>query len=146
MAKIYTVSLDDDERELLHQLTTKGQTKARRLKRAQILLLADQGKTDQHIKDALSVSIPTIERIRKRFVLEGLEEALSENPRKGKDPILDGKQEAHLVALACSEAPEGQAKWTMQLLADRLVELDIVETISRETVRRTLKKTTPSPG
>ena len=146
MAKLYIVSLDEDERQHLHELTTKGQTKARRLKRAQILLLADQGKTDQHINDALSVSIPTIERIRKRFVLEGLEEALSERPRKGKEPILDGKKEAHLVALACSEAPEGQAKWTMQLLADRLVELDIVETISRETVRRTLKKTTPSLG
>ena len=146
MAKLYIVSLDEDERQHLTELTTKGQTKARRLKRAQILLLADQGKTDQHIKDALAVSIPTIERIRKRFVLEGLEQALSEKPRKGKEPILDGKKEAHLVALACSDAPEGQGQWTMQLLADRLVELDIVETISRETVRRTLKKTTPSPG
>ena len=145
MAKLYIVSLNDDERDQLHELTSKGQTKARRLKRAQILLLADQGKTDQQIKDALAVSIPTIERIRKRFVLEGFEEALSEKPRKGKDPLLDGKQEAHLVAL-CSEAPEGQAQWTMQLLAERLVALDIVETISRETVRRTLKKTRPSPG
>ena len=146
MAKIYTVSLNDDERDHLRQLTSKGQTKARRLKRAQILLLADQGKTDQQIKDALSVSIPTIERIRKRFVLEGFEQALSEKPRKGKDPLLDGKQEAHLVALACSDAPEGRTTWTMQLLAERLVELDLVETISRETVRRTLKKTRPSPG
>lgn len=146
MAKIYTVSLNDDERDHLRQLTSKGQTKARRLKRAQILLLADQGKTDQQIKDALSVSIPTIERIRKRFVLEGFDEALSEKPRKGKDPLLDGKQEAHLVALACSDAPEGRTTWTMQLLAERLVELGIVERISRETVRRTLKKTRPSPG
>lgn len=146
MAKIYLVSLTDDERQHLHQLTTKGHTKARRLKRAQILLLADQGTTDQQIKDALSVSIPTIERIRKRFVVEGLEQALSEKPRKGKAPLLDGKQEAHLVALACSDAPEGQAKWTMQLLADRLVALELVETISRETVRRTLKKTTSSLG
>ncbi len=146
MAKIYRVTLTDDEQQQLLDLTSKGQTKARRLRRAQILLLADQQKTDKQIKDALTVSIATIERTRKRFVLEGFEAALSEKPRRGKDPLLDGKQEAHLVAQACSDAPEGRTSWTMQLLADRLIELDIVETISRETVRRTLKKTRPSLG
>ena len=146
MRKLYAVTLTDQERQHLRDLTSKGQTKARRLKRAQILLLADQGKSDPQIEEAFGTSRPTIERTRKRFVLEGFEAALSEKPRPGKVPLLDGKQEAYLVALACTDAPEGRQHWTMQLLAERLVELNIVDPISRETVRRTLKKATPSPG
>jgi transposase len=141
--KKYVVNLREEEKERLEDLTQKGQSKARRIRRANILLLAHEGMKDaQIIARALNATVTTVERVRKRFVEEGLEAALSERPRPGGKRKLDGHQEAYLVALACSGPPEGRKQWTMQLLADRLVELEVVEQISDETVRRTLKKGT----
>jgi transposase len=141
MAKKYHVTLTAGEREQLQALLYKGKHAVRKVKRAQILLAADSGQIDEAIAHTLSVHVNTVERIRKRFVEGGLDHALTENPRPGGKSKLDGKGEAVLVALACSEPPTGEAQWTMQLLADRLVELGVVEQISDETVRRHLKKT-----
>ena len=146
MATRYLVDLTDDERAELQALIGKGKGPARRLNRAHILLQADDGRSDPEIARALHVGASTVHRTRERFVTEGLLAALDERPRPGGPPKLDGKQEAFLVALACTEAPDGRGRWTMQLLADRLVALEQVATISDETVRRTLKKTSSSPG
>jgi transposase len=141
MPKRYIVDLAEDERAGLLALLRKGTAPARRLTRARILLLADEGGPDAAIAAALHVHAATVERTRRRFVEGGVERALRDKPRPGGRPKLDGKQAAHLVALACSAPPEGRSRWTMQLLADRLVELALVAAISDETVRRTLKKT-----
>jgi len=146
MAKKYVVDLADAERDSLRQLIRGGKARVRRVNRARILLLADRDRTDEEIAEALQLGRSTVERTRKRFVEEGLERALSERPRPGKARLLTGKQEAFLVALACSDPPEGRTRWTMQLLADRLIELKVIESITDETVRRLLKKTTSSPG
>jgi putative transposase len=111
-----------------------------------VLLRANEGATDDEIAQALHLGVSTVHRTRQRLVEEGLMPALNERPRPGKTPALNGKQEALLVALACSTPPEGRRRWTMQLLADRLVELQQVEAISHDTVRRLLKKTTSSRG
>jgi transposase len=139
--KKYLINLTDEERCELDQLTHKVLVKARKLKRAMILLKADEGLTDPQIMAALNVSRPTVERIRKRYVEGGLKKALNEDPRPGQRRKLDGRGEAHLIALACSQPPAGHDHWTLRLLAGKLVELDVVEAISYETVRRTLKKT-----
>lgn len=144
--KVYAVELTGEQRSRLLELVRKGEAKARMLTRARILLLSAEGKTDRAIAEVLQVNPQTVRNIRKRFVEEGLTAALQERPRPGAQPKLDGRQEAFLMALACSEPPEGREHWTMQLLADRLVELGVVESISDETVRRVLKKTTSSPG
>lgn len=115
-------------------------------KRAQILLLSEQGYKDQIIAERVGVSVATVERTRQKFVQQGLDEAITEKPRPGKPCKLDCKTEALLIATACSDAPEGRANWMMQLLADRLVALNKVERISDETVRRILKKTSLSRG
>lgn len=122
-------------------LTQKGKIGARTMKRAQILLKADEGWKDADIVSALDTSRPTVERTRRRFVEEGLTKALYDDPRPGPEPKFDGRVEAHLVALACSQSPDGHATWTLRLLADKLVELGVVEGISYETVRRRLQKT-----
>ena len=137
---MYFVNLTDEERQLLQGMTRKGTLKARQFKRAMILLKADAGLTDPQIVEAINVSRPTIERIRKRFVEGGLEKALNEDPRPGQRRKLDGRGEAILIATACSQAPEGHDHWAMRLLAGKLVELGVVESISHETVRSTLKK------
>ena len=144
--KRYIVKLSEEEKKDLHTLTHKGTCGVRKLRRAQMLMLADEGPTDEEIARALDGSVSTVERVRKRFVEEGLEAALSERLRPGARRKLDGRQEAYLLALASSDPPEGKKYWSMQLLADRLVELEIVEEISDETVRRTLKKGTSSRG
>jgi transposase len=141
-AKKYIVKLEADEREQLLEVTSKGEIGARKMKRAQILLKADEGWKDKAIVIALDTSRPTVERIRKRFVEGGLEKALHDDPRPGGKIKVDGRAEAHLIALACSDAPEGHDHWTLRLLSDKLVELDVVESISHETVRRHLKKMT----
>lgn len=146
MAKKYIVDLTDEERTELKKLLRGGKAGVRRLYRARVLLLADEGATDLVIAAALHLGKSTVERTRKRFVEGGVERALTDRPRPGKPRLLNGKQEAYLVALACSDPPEGRTEWTMQLLADRLIKLGIVESITDETVRRTLKKTTRSPG
>ena len=146
MTKGYVVDLMPDEREELLGLLKGGQARVRKTTRARILLLADEGRTDEGVAKVLLTSVSTVEQTRKRFVESGLERALNESSRPGGKRKLTGKQEAYLVALACSDPPEGKKRWSMQLLADRLVELELVEEISDETVRRTLKKGTLSRG
>ncbi len=150
--KKYIVSLTAEERKQLEQLTKTGKAPAYKINHARILLKADTnqeggGWTDQTISQALELSVSTIERVRQRFVEQSLEQALGRKPQqRRKARLLDGEQEAQLVALACSDPPEGQAKWSLRLLAERMVSLDYVETISYETVRQTLKKTNLSLG
>jgi transposase len=146
MAKRYIVTLTAAEREDLLALTKKGKIAARKLMRAHVLLQADARVSDEVIAAALHIGIATVERLRKRFVEEGLEASLTERPRPGGQRKLEGTQEAFLIALACSTPPEGRTCWTMPLLADRLVALGAVEAISDETVRRALKKTPAHRG
>jgi transposase len=147
MKKLYVVDLMKEEKAELLELVRKGEARVRKMNRAHILLLADEGRTDKDIAQALHTSPSTVERTRRRFVEGGLEHALNESPRPGGRRKLDGhQQEAYLVALACSDPPEGKKRWSMQMLADRLVELKVVDEISDETVRRTLKKGTLNRG
>lgn len=146
MPEKYHVTLTSEERLDLTQLTSRGTLSARKMKRAQILILADKGHRDETIAEMLSVGLSTIHRIRQKFVEGNIEFALSERPRPGGQKKLDGKAEAFLVATACSEPPAGRARWTMQLLTDRLIELNVVENLSSETVRRTLEKNNLSLG
>lgn len=139
--KKYIVDLNEEERQMLKEMTSKGEIKARKMRRAQLLLKADEGMSDPEIMTALGVSRPMVERVRKRFVEGGLGRALNDAPRPGQKRKLDGRAEAHLVAMACSDAPEGHDHWSLRLLAGRLVELGVVESICHETVRQTLKKT-----
>jgi transposase len=147
MPKRYRVRLSETERHSLQQLVRSGKTPARALTHARILLKADETEgapawQDEQIADALETSVPTVERTRKRFTQGGLDDALYHRPpRKTKPRKLDGHAEAHLIALSCSEPPKGRDHWTMQLLADRFVELYAGPPISDELVRRTLKKT-----
>jgi len=138
-AKKYIVDLTSEERQELLELTRKGSQSVRKVRRARILLKADEGWKDREIMAALDTSSTTVERTRKRFVEGGLGKALNEDPRPGQQRKLDGRGEAHLIALACSEAPAGHSHWTLRLLAGKLVELGVVDSISHETVRRTLK-------
>lgn len=144
--KVYVVDLTSEERDELLALLKGGEARVRKTNRARILLLADEGRTDQEVAEALLTSVSTVERTRKRFVEGRLGRALEEALRPGGERKLDGRQEAHLVVLACSDPPEGRQRWTMQLLADRLVEVGVVDRISDETVRRTLKRGTSSRG
>lgn len=144
--KKYIVDLTDEERSELLALTTKGTVRARKMKRAQILLMADEGRTDVQIMSALKVSRPCVERIRQRFVAGNLARALNDNPRPGARRKLSDRQEARVIAEACTPAPAGRKRWTIRLLTDRMVALQVVDSLSRETVRRVLKKTRSSPG
>jgi hypothetical protein len=151
MKKKYPVILTEAEREQLKSLIAAGTAPARKLTHARILLKADQnpegpGWVDEQIAEAVETSQPTVARVRKQYVKEGLEATLNRRaPNREYQRKLDGKQEAHLLALACSEPPEGRARWSLRLLADKLVELEIVEEeISYQTVRRILKKTPSS--
>lgn len=141
MQKLYKVELTEVERTELLALIGSGKADARRLRRARTLLLADAGRTDQAIAAALHIGHATVARTRKRFAQEKLPAALVERPRPGGERKLSAKQEAHLVALACSKPPEGKKRWALRMLADQMVELGVVEEISYETVRRSLKKT-----
>jgi transposase len=148
MKKKYPVILSEAQREQLKSLIAAGSAPARKLTHARILLKADQspegpGWVDEQVADAVEVSQPTVARVRKQYFEEGLEAALNRRPpNRHYQRKLDGEQEARILALACSEPPEGQARWSLRLLADRLVELEVVEDISYQTVRRTLKKRT----
>ena len=144
--KIYIVDLTEEEQTYLLDLIKSGKHAARKLNRARILLLANEGKADREIAEALHTSTPTVQRTRQRFVEGNLERALNEDPRPGAQKKLDERGEALLKALADSEPPEGRKKWTLQLLADRLVELRVVDSISYETVRQELKKSGLSLG
>jgi transposase len=138
MNVVYTVGLTADEREALRQRVSSGKGQARAIKRAQILLACDQGASEHEIARLLSCGTATIYRVKKRFVEEGLEEALGERSRPGARRKLSGREEAVLVALACSKPPTGRACWTLELLAGELVRLVVREGVSRETVRRRL--------
>ena len=146
MAKRYVVDLTDEERKQLRAVLKKGKVAARTVRRAHILLQAEAGERDTDIAATVHVGVATVERTRKRFVEEGLERALTERRRPGGQPKLGGKDEAFLVATACSAPPSGRTRWTLQLLADRLVEVGIVDALSEDTVRRPLKKTQSSRG
>ncbi len=141
MPKKYLVELSDEQKSQLLQIVKKGKASAREITRAHILLQADAGATDTEIAANLQTSLATVERTRKKFVQQGATQALKERPRPGAPRKLAGRQTAFLVALACSDPPSGHAHWTMQLLADRLVTLQVSDAVSDETVRRTLKKT-----
>ena len=153
MAKRYVVRLTDEERIQLKQLLAKKRLAAQKRKRAQILLKVDASKDgpgwiDTRIAEAFDVSVAAIENIRKRCVLEGLDAAIERKKqcRPSRQRILDGEKEARLVALCCSKVPAGRGRWTLRMLADELVELNIVESISHETVRSVLKKTNCNLG
>ena len=139
--KVYLVDLTDEEREQAIELTRKGKVSTRKVTRARVLLKADEGWTDEQIVAALDTSLSTVERTRKRWVEGGLQKALNDDPRPGAKRKLDGRGEAYLIALTCSEPPEDHEHWALRALADRLVELGIVDSLSHEAVRQTLKKT-----
>lgn len=151
--KRYIVTLTEDEREKLVALVSKGKHKSQKILNVLILLGCDEGEfqtkrsTNEEMARVLNISMRKIDRVKKRFVVDGLEVAL--HGRKGSriyKKKADGDFEAHLVALSCSEPPEGFARWSLRLLADKVVELDYIDSISHETVRRVLKKTKSSPG
>jgi len=152
MKKKYIVTLTQEEREKLQAMLSRGKAAARKLMHARILLKADRRPgsvepDDSTIAHEVQAGRATVERVRKAFVEEGVEAALV--PRKSCRQYrrkLDGDGEAHLVALACSQAPEGRSRWTLRLLADRMVQLEVVDHLSHETVRQVLKKTNSSPG
>lgn len=142
----YVVELSAAERSQLESMLRRGKSSARRQARARILLKADEGMLNQDIMQALDVSETMVYRARQRFVEEGVEAALDDKPRPGQRPKLDDKQCAHVIAIACSEAPEGHDHWTLRLLADKVVELGFAEAFSHEGVRAVLKKTSSSHG
>lgn len=150
--KKYIVTLTDEERTVLEELVNKGKNPAYKVNHARILLLADTnesggGWSDRDISQALKISVATIERVRQRLVEEGLSVALNRQEQQNRrQRLLDGEKEAHLIALTCSSPPEGQGRWTMKMLAERMVQLGHLESISNETVRQTLKKTNSSLG
>lgn len=152
MKKKYIVTLTQEERAVLQAMLSKGKAAARKLMHARILLKADAGDggpgwNDGQIADGLEVGRATVERVRKMFVEEGFDAALERRkPRRHYQRRLDGDGEARLIALACSQPPEGRSRWTLQLLADRMVQLEYVDQLSDQTVRRTLKKTSLSLG
>lgn len=144
-AKKYHVALTAEERTTLEQMLRRGKQSARRLTRARILLQAADGLRDDEIAEAVETSMPTVERTRKRFAAHRLH-ALDERPRPGKQPVLDERGEARLIAEACRQAPDGRKRWTLQLLADRVVALHLADACSKDTVWRGLKKTRSSRG
>lgn len=151
MAKKYRVTLSGAERDELTALIRKGKAAARKLAHARVLLQVDEaesgpGGTDEQTAGALNLSTRTVERVRERFVEQGLAAALLPQPSTRRyERAFDGAQEAQLIALACSEPPEGKSRWTLRLLAEQAVEWKIVDTVSHESVRQTLKKTNSSP-
>ena len=152
MKKTYIVTLTQAERQLLQTMLSRGKAAARKLMHARVLLKADvragrRALSDDEIAQEVEVGRATVERVRKQFVEEGLEAALDRRqPRRQYLRKLDGDGEAHLVALACSQAPAGHSRWTLRLLADRMVRLEYVDEVSKDTIARVLKKTNLSLG
>ncbi len=149
--KKYIVELTSEERKQLQQLVKKGKVPGYKIRHAQMLLKADQGNKgpgwpDVQVAEVFAAHVTTVERLRKRFVEQGLEAAMERNKRNNYARKLDGDAEAHLIAMACSDPPTGRSEWSLRLLADRLVELSVVDSISYMTVSRTLKKTNLSRG
>jgi hypothetical protein len=150
MSKRLTIQLNENERQELEQLISKGESPARVQRRARILLLSDRSQKQSlgtaETARAVMCSPGTVCNVKRRYLSGGLPEALYDKPRPGAKPKITGEVEAHLIALACSDPPEGQARWTLRLLADQLVELELVESISHVAVGAVLKKTNSSPG
>lgn len=144
--KLHQVSLTDQERQELSEYVHKGVHPSRVLNRVRVLLLSDAGKTDEQITEAVGVSLTTVFNLRRRFCAEGLYAALYEKPRPGQAPKITPRIEAQLCSIACSDPPEGRNRWTLRLLADRLVELELVDTLSHTAVADALKKMTLSRG
>ena len=145
MAKRHVVELTDDERAALDRSEAGSLTRRQRY-RVQVLLRADAGETDSKIAEELGVSLGTVANVRRRFAAGGIDSALFDKPRPGAVPVLDGKAEAIVIATACSPVPEGRATWTAGMLANRLVELPVVESVSEDRILRVLKKVNSSPG
>jgi len=141
MHKKYVIKLKNEEREKLNELTRKGEEKVRKLRRCQILLLSDEGKSDVEIAKVLKVTTGTVTNIRRRYANEGLESAINERRRPGAPRKYKGLESATITALACSTPPEGRGRWTLRLLADKVVELEMVNEISHMSIHRILKKT-----
>lgn len=141
MNKVHVVSLSQAEESQLTRLTVQGKESVRKVKRAHILLHAHVGKSDKAIAEQVGVSVPTVERIRRQYATAGLSAALQEKPRSGRPPGISGETRAKVTALACSTPPAGRSRWTLRLLADKVVELVEDESISYESVRTLLKKT-----
>jgi len=141
MKKQYKIELSQQERNQLTKLTRQGTEKVRKVKRAKILLLADEGKKDKEIAERVEVSVGTVERIRKRYAQEGLAGAVNEKPRSGRPISISAQTRAKVTALACTKAPEGRSQWTLRMLADKMVELEYIDSISYQSVRNILKKT-----
>ncbi len=137
----HKIDLTAEQKQQLLDIVKKGSSNAREIRRAHTLLMAYEGRTDKRISKTLHISIPTIERTRKQFCTEGLEITLKERPRSGKPPKLTSTAEAYLIATTCSNPPSGYARWTLKMLADKLVNLEVVDRVSETTVFRTLKKT-----
>ena len=140
--KCHCIQLKEQERKCLHELVETGKDSARKITRCRILLLADKGKKDSEIADTLDVSLGTIYYTRRRYCRKGLDYAINEAPRSGPPAKIKGKAMAKITAIACSKPPEGRARWSLRLLADRIIELKIVDTISYQSVRTVLKKRT----
>lgn len=141
MKKIYQVQLSAEEQSQLTRLTMQGKATVRKVKRAHILLHAHEGKSDEAIADRVGVAVSTVSRIRQRYVTSGLTTALAEKPRSGRPLGISGANRAKVTALACSAPPAGRSRWTLRLLADKVVELTEIESISYQSVRSILKKT-----
>jgi len=146
MHKSHRVKLSPDERERLRKLTTRGTIRVLTYKRARVLLLADESQSDEPMPDeqiaqSVEFSLATVARVRQRFAEEGLDAALHDRPRSGRPPTFDGRDRAKITALACSKPPQGRARWSLRLLAEKAVELELVDRISHDTVKRVLKKT-----
>ena len=144
--KIYHIQLSKEERSQLQRYVRKGKKSARSITRAHVLLLADNQMVDEDIAETLGISLATVYRIRKSYHQEGLAKTLKDKPRSGAPSKVDGRLEAQLTMLACSDPPEGHARWTQRLLADKLVSLDLIDTISHVTIGKLLKKTNSNLG
>ncbi len=142
----YKVILNDEEKQYLQKYVRSGKRTASSITRVRILIMASEPKSDEEISKALSVCTTTVFNIRKRYNTEGMQEVVKGKASPGRPSGLDMKAEATMIAIACSQAPEGYAGWTMQMIADKMIELTVVETISDETVRRHLKKAKSSRG
>lgn len=148
MEQLYIINLTDQERLGLEDLASRKRVSKLKAQRAQIILKSDENLSAQEIADDLGVGVRTVERLRKRAVLEGIAAALERREQTGisRKPTLDGRAEAHLIKLACSEPPDGHCRWTLTLLSSKLVELQVVDSISKSTIQRSLKKTKSSRG
>ena len=141
MNKKHSIVLSDEQRLQLVDLVKKGKAGAREIRRAHTLLMANTGSTDEAIAKSLHISVSTVERTRKQFCLDCLSVALKERPRSGKPAKITSTAEAYLIATTCSTLPDGSARWTLKMLADKLVSLEIIDSVSTNTIGRTLKKT-----